>query len=104
MDYIQERGAEYDSRAITQFQLLRFWTQMGDSWLLKPADHPAVPLARDGDPLPAYIEETGKNFTIGWTGICRIDGQTSVCSERDSGHVRTILGYPTWHVVKQSGS
>jgi hypothetical protein len=49
--YIQERAAEQDSRVITLPQLLLFSTQTGDAWLLEPADHLAVPLARDGDPF-----------------------------------------------------
>jgi hypothetical protein len=39
--------------------------------LISGADHLAVPLAREGDPLPIDIEETDKNFTIGWTGTQR---------------------------------
>lgn len=102
--YIQERAAEQDSRVITLPQWLLFSTETGDAWLLEPADHLAVPLARDGDPLPVYIEETDKNFTIGWTGTYCIDGQAFVYSERNSGRVRTILGYPTQHIVEQTGS
>ena len=102
--YIQERAAAQDSRVITLPQWLLFSTQTGDAWLLEPADHLAVPLARDGDPLPVYIEETDKNFTIGWTGTYRIDGQAFLYSERNSGRVRTILGYPTRHIVEQTGS
>ena len=102
--YIQERSAEQDSRVITLPQWLLFSTETGDAWLLEPGDHLAVPLARDGDPLPVFIEETDKNFTIGWTGTYRIDGQVFVYSERNSGRVRTILGYPTRHVVEQTGS
>jgi hypothetical protein len=102
--YIQERAAEHDSRVITIPQLLLFSTQTGDAWLLEPADHLAVPLARDGDPLPVYIDESEKNFTIGWTGTYRIDGRAFVYSERESGRVRTILGYPTAHIIEQTGS
>jgi hypothetical protein len=102
--YIQERSAEQDSRVITLPQWLLFSTETGDAWLLEPGDHLAVPLARDGDPLPVFIEETDKNFTIGWTGTYRFDGQVFVYSERNSGRVRTILGYPTRHVVEQTGS
>jgi hypothetical protein len=76
--YIQQRAAEQDSRVITLPQWLLFSTQTGDVWLLEPADHLAVPLAREGDPLPVYIEETDKNFTIGWTGTYRIDGPAFV--------------------------
>jgi hypothetical protein len=102
--YIQERAAEQVSRVITLPQWLLFSTQTGDAWLLEPADHFAVPLARAGDPLPVHIEETDKNFTIGWTGTYRIDGRAFVYSERNSGRVRTILGYPTRHIIEQTGS
>jgi hypothetical protein len=102
--YIQERAAEQDSRLITLAQLLLFSTPTGDAWLLEPADRLAVPLAREGDPLPIYLEETDKNFTIGWTGTYCIDGQAFVYSEQNSGRVRTILGYTTRHIVQQTGS
>jgi hypothetical protein len=102
--YAQDRAAEHASRVITLPQLLLFSTQTGDAWLLDLADHLAVPLARDGDPLPVYIEETDKNFTIGWTGTYRIDGQAFVYSERNSGRVRTILGYPIRRIIEQTGS
>ncbi len=102
--YIQERAAEQDSRVITLPQWLLFSSETGDAWLLDPADHLAVPLARDGDPLPVYIEENDKNFTVGWTGTYRIDGQAFVFSERNSGRVRAILGYPTRQIVEQTGS
>ena len=102
--YIQERAAEQNSRVITLAQWLLFSTQTGDAWLLEPADHLAVPLAREGDPLPVYIEETDKNFTIGWTGTYRIDGPAFVYSEGNSGRIRTILGYPTRHIVEQTES
>lgn len=38
--------------------LLFFSTETGDAWVLDPADHLALCLARDGEPLPANIIET----------------------------------------------
>src|SRR5258708_18811306 len=61
--YIQQRAAEQDSRVVSLPPWLLFSTQTGDAWLLEPGDHLAVPLARQGDPLPVYIEETDKTFT-----------------------------------------
>jgi hypothetical protein len=52
--YIQRRAAEQDSRVVTLPLWLLFSTQTGDAWLLEPGDHLAVPLARQGDPLPLY--------------------------------------------------
>jgi len=56
--------------------------------------------------LPGYIEETDKNFAIGWTGTYRIDGRALVYSETEtqSGRVRAILGYPIRLIIEQTGS
>jgi hypothetical protein len=101
--YVQKRAAANDSRVITLLQFLLFSTETGDAWLLDPADHLAVPVARDGDPLPVHIEETDKNFTIEWMGTYRIDGPAFVYMEKDSKRIRTILGYPTRHILEESG-
>ena len=71
--------------------------------MLDPADQLAVPAAREGDPLPVYIEETEKNFAIGWTGTYRIDSKAFVYSETESGRVRAILGYPIRLIIEQTG-
>ena len=102
--YVQDFAAEHANRVITLPQWLLFSTQTGDAWLLDPADHLAVPLARDGDPLPVYIKETEKNFAIGWTGTYRIDGKAFVYSETESGRVRAILGYPIRRIIEQTRS
>ena len=51
-------------------------------------------LARDGAPEPVHIEETEANFAVAWTGHYRIDGAAFIYSDRISGRVFTILGYP----------
>jgi hypothetical protein len=102
--YVQKRAAANDSRVVALPQLLLFSTQTGDAWLLDPADHLAVPVAQERDPLPVHIEETDRNFTIEWMGTYRIDGPAFVYIEKDSRRVRTILGYPTKHILEQSGS
>jgi hypothetical protein len=99
--YVQKRAAKKDSRVITLPHLLLFSTETGDAWLLDPADHLAVPVARDGEPLPVHIEETDKTFTIEWMGTYRIDGPAFIYTEKDSGRIRTILGYPTEQILKQ---
>ena len=102
--YIQKRAAENDSRVIALPQLLLFSTETGDAWLLDPAKDLALPVAQAGDPLPAQIEETDKTFAIEWMGTYRIDGPAFVYIEKDSKRVRSILGYPTRDILKQSGS
>ena len=99
--YIQRRAAQYDGRIVTLGQVLLFSTETGDAWLLDPSDQLATPLARDGDALSVYIEETDTNFAIAWTGVYRIDGAAFVYLDKDSGNVRTILGYPTQRIIHE---
>jgi hypothetical protein len=60
-----------------------------------PSDQLAAPFARDGDPEPIDIQETETNFTIGWKGHYCIEGGAFVYTDRKSGRVTAILGYPT---------
>ena len=99
--YIQRRAAEHDGRVVTIGPVVLFSTASGDAWLLDPADHLAARLAQDGDPLPVHVEETDTTFAIGWQGQYRIDGAAFVYSDRESGRVITILGYPTDRISKQ---
>jgi len=93
--YIQDKAAEHDLRMVTIGQLILFSTETGDAWLLDVTDKLAVRLARDGDPEPIHLEETDTTFAIGWKGNYRIDGPTFVYSDRKTGRVTTIIGYPT---------
>ena len=93
--YVQRRAAAHDGRIVTIGQLLVFSTDTGDAWLLDRSDHLAARLARDGETEPVRLEETDTAFAIGWKGRYRIDGPTFVYSDRETGRVVTILGYPT---------
>ncbi|MBI4873058.1 MAG: hypothetical protein HY822_00345 [Acidobacteria bacterium] len=98
--YIQSRAAEHDGRIVTVNQLVLFSTETGDAWLLDPSDRLAARLARDGDPEPVYVEETDTTMAVGWKGSYRIDGPAFVYSDRETGRISTILGYP----LRQLGS
>ena len=98
--YIQNKAAEHDGRVVTLGQLILFSTDTGDAWLLDVADQLAAPLARDGDPEPIHLEETDTSFAIGWKGHYRIEGTAFIYADRDSGRVRTILGYPTQKIAR----
>lgn len=102
--YIQRRAANRDSRIVSIGPLILFSTETGDAWMLDPADHLALRLARDGDPQPVHIEETNSNFAIGWTGQYRIDGSTFIYFDQDTGRVATIFGYPTEKLAQEAGS
>jgi hypothetical protein len=98
--YIQRRAAEHDGRFVTVGPLVLFSTDTGDAWLLDPADRLAARLARDGDPEDLYFEETEARFAIGWKGIYRIDDDAFIYTDRDTGRVLTILGYPTQRLAQ----
>ena len=65
--YIVERAMEGDARIVTLGPLLFFSTETGDAWMLDPADHLALCLAKAGEPLPASIVETADTFMIEWS-------------------------------------
>ncbi len=92
--YIQRRAADHDGRTVTIGQLVVFSTGTGDAWLLDRSDLLAARLARNGEPEVVHIEETDTAFTIGWKGSYRLDGPAFVYSDRETGRVVTILGYP----------
>ena len=93
--YIQRRAAAHDGRIVTIGQLVLFSTETGDAWLLDLSDQLAARLARDGESEPIHIGETDTTFAIGWKGHYRIDGPAFVYSDRDTGQLTAILGYPT---------
>jgi mevalonate kinase len=93
--YIQRRASNRDGRVVSFGDLLLFSTDTGDAWLLDRSDGLATRLARDGEVEPVHIEETDTSFVIGWKGRYRITGPAFVYSDRESGRVLTILGYPT---------
>lgn len=99
--YIQRRAAENDSRIATIGQLLLFSAKSGDAWLLDVSDQLAIPIARGGDSLSIHIEESDTNFSVSWKGSYQIDGNAFTYYEKDSGSVRTILGYPTRQILNQ---
>jgi hypothetical protein len=66
--YILRRAAEHDGRVVTIGQLILFYTETNDAWLLEPSDQLAARLARNGDPEPFHIEENETTFTIDWKG------------------------------------
>jgi len=100
--YIQNKAAEHDGRVVSIGQLVLFSTDTGDAWLLDVGDQLAAPLARDGDPEPIHLEETDTSFAIGWKGHYRIEGPAFIYIDRDSGRIRTILGYPTKKIAQAS--
>src|SRR4249920_3841259 len=98
--YIQRPAAARDGRVVTADQLVLFSTETGDAWILDPSDQLAARLARDGDPEPIDLEETDTNFAIDWKGNYRIEARAFVYTDRKSGRVTAILGYPTAKIAQ----
>jgi hypothetical protein len=98
--YIQGRAAEHDGRFVTIGPLVFFSTETGDAWMLDPSDQLAARLARSGDPEPIDFRETDTNYAIGWKGNYRIDGRAFVYTDRKSGRVTAITGYPTAKIAQ----
>ena len=92
---IQPRAADHTGSIITIGQMVLFSTETGDAWLLDRTDRLAARLARDGDAEPIDIDEADTTFTIAWKGNYRVVGSTFVYSDRATGRVTAILGYPT---------
>lgn len=99
--YMQRRAAERSGRIVTVGPLLLFSSDSGDAWILDPADHLATRIATDGVSTPVHIEETDRSFAVGWQGGYEIRGAAFIFSDRESGRVTTILGYPTQRIVDQ---
>lgn len=91
---IQQRAAEHQGRIVSIGPLVLFSTQSGDAWLLDPADQLAARLAYAGDPLPVHIEETDRNYAIGWQGRYRIEDTAFVYEHYESQRLIAIRGYP----------
>jgi len=98
--YIQDKAAEHDLRIVTIGQFILFSTETGDAWLLDVTDKLAARLARDGDPEPIHLKETDTSFVIGWKGHYHIEGPAFIYSDRDTGRVTTIIGYPTKKIAQ----
>ena len=97
---IQGRAAEHDGRLVTLGPLVFFSTETGDAWMLDPSEQLAARLARSGDPELIDFRETDTNYAIGWTGTYRIDGGAFVYTDRKSGRVTAITGYPTAKIAQ----
>ena len=98
--YIQRRAALHDGRFVSVGSLALFSTDTGDAWLLDPSERLAARLARDGEPEPVHIEDPETSFAVAWTGHYRINGAAFIYSDRISGRVVTILGYPTDRIAQ----
>jgi len=97
---IQHRAAEHAGRIVSIGPLVFFSTDTGDAWMLEPADHLAARLAAGGDPLPVLFEETPTNYTIGWQGRYRIDGDTFIYEDNKSRRLNAIRGYPVKQLLR----
>ena len=100
VEYIQSKAAERTICIVGIGPVIAFSSESGDAWLLDPANHLAVPVARDGEIEPISILETDKTFAIPWKGSYQIDGELFIYLDRESTCVVSIHGYPTAQIVQ----
>ena len=99
--YIIRCATDHDGRVVTIGQLTLFSSETGDAWIIDRDDNLALQLTRQGDPEPFHIEETDTSFAIDWKGRYRIEGAAFVYTDRDTGRITTVLGYPTDKLAQQ---
>ena len=99
---MQDAARAMRARVVRLGQIVFFSTSTGDAWMLDPWERTAACLARDGDSLPIPIRESAAELAIEWHADYRIEGCAFIVVERDSGSVRTILGYPTAEIERLS--
>lgn len=97
--HVVERAARGEARIVTLGPLLFFSTQTGDAWMLDPADHLALRLAKDGVPLPAGIVETVDTYAIEWNASYALDGAIFKVIEGPSRETR-VIGYPVEEIQR----
>ena len=98
--YIQHRAIEHDGRVVSIGPLVLFSTETGDAWILEPANNLATKVASHAEALPIHIEESESKFAIGWRGHYRLEGDTFVYEDNESGGLVVIRGYPVGHIVR----
>ena len=100
VNHIVRMAQAQEGRVVTLGPLVFFSMETGDAWMLDPEDRLALCLARDGEPLPAEIQETPETFAIGWNSQYRITGDHFIYGTPD-GRETAIYGYPTVEIERQ---
>ena len=99
VEYIRRCAAGHDSRCVTLDALAFFSTESGDAWMLDPDDGLALCLARDSVALPVRILQTDSSTVVEWNRTYSIEGDRFCTTEKKTGRVTTIVGYPTQAIL-----
>jgi hypothetical protein len=94
---LQNRALRGDTAVVRLGQLVFFCANQ-DAWMLDPEDGLARCLAHEGRKLPTGISETATQFGVEWTADYSIEGTVFIVRERETGAVRSIIGYPTQEI------
>ncbi|MGD1073055.1 MAG: DUF6152 family protein [Bryobacteraceae bacterium] len=98
--YIQRRAAKHDGQFLAIGPLVFFSTDTGDAWLLRPAEHYAAQLAKNGAPVPLKFEENDNGFNVEWKGTYQINGAAFLYLDKGTGQVNTFFGYPAARIAQ----
>ena len=100
-EYIINRAQQHDSRIVAYGPLIFFSTKTWDSWILDPEDNLALCLSKDGEKQNYFIQETEKNFAIGWNSKYQIKNNEFIIYY-DTGETKSIFGYPVERIISMS--
>lgn len=98
--YIQHRAAKHDGQFLAIGPLVFFSTDTGDAWLLRPAEHLAAQVARNGAPVPLHFEENDSGFNVEWKGTYQINGAAFLYFDKNTAQVNTFFGYPSARIAQ----
>jgi hypothetical protein len=98
---IQHRARRGETVVVRLGQIVFFCANQ-DAWMLDLEDKFARCLMREGVALPHGIAETKRQFMIQWNADYRIEGDAFVWSDRESGTISTVLGYPMRMVAEMA--
>lgn len=91
---IANRALRGDTSVVRLGPLI-FFCANRDAWMLDPLDSFARCLMREGRTFSTGILETKTQFSVEWNADYTIEGEVFTVSERETGQVRSIIGYPT---------
>jgi hypothetical protein len=100
ISYIQHRAAKHDGQFLAIGPLVFFSTDTGDAWLLRPAEHYAAQLAKNGAPVPLKFEENDNGFNVEWKGTYQINGAAFLYFDKATAQVNTFFGYPAARIAQ----
>jgi len=97
--YIIKRAKNFETKIVSFKEFILFCTETGDAWLLDTDDNLALNLAREGIKQEFSLIDTPYQFGVDWKYNYVIENEKFIFIDK-TGVSRTIIGYPTEHIVE----